>query len=68
MSQDFWCDTQMVGSESGVNQIKAWIRPVLYQSCNGVRLFSCHTLGALVPTKAYLSIVVDNLHPFIMTV
>ena len=37
-------------------------------------MFSCHTLGPLVPTEhrinatAYLSIVADHLHPFMTTV
>ncbi len=31
MSLDFCCDIHFVGSESGVNNIKAWIHPALYQ-------------------------------------
>ena len=31
MSLDFCCDIRMVGSEFGVNNMKAWIHPALYQ-------------------------------------
>ncbi len=30
-SLDFWCDIQMVGSEFGVKNMKAWIHPALSQ-------------------------------------
>ncbi|MDF4280576.1 hypothetical protein P3371_24365 [Vibrio parahaemolyticus] len=38
MSLDFCCHIQMVESEFGVNNMKAWIHPALYQQwwCNGV--------------------------------
>ncbi len=42
--------------------------------CNGVGIFSWHTLGRLVPIEhrlnatAYLSIVADHVHPFMTTV
>jgi len=41
--------------------------------CNGVGMFSWHTLGPLVPighrlnSTAYLSIVSDHVHPFMAT-
>ena len=31
MSLDFSCDIQMVGSEFGINNMKAWSHPALYQ-------------------------------------
>ncbi|KAG8554186.1 hypothetical protein GDO81_003707 [Engystomops pustulosus] len=31
MSLDFCCDIRMVGSEFGVNNMKVWIHPALYQ-------------------------------------
>ncbi len=31
MSLDFWCNIQMVGSEFGVKNMKAWIHPALSQ-------------------------------------
>ena len=67
MSLDFSCGIQMVGSEFGVNNIKAWIHPALYPSClvstvqaggDGVMvlgIFSWHTLGHLVPSEHRLN-------------
>ena len=34
MSLDFSCDIQMVGSEFGINNMKAWIHPALYSFCH----------------------------------
>ncbi len=78
MSLDFWCDIQMVGSEFGVKNMKAWIHPALSQWFRLVvvvwGIFSWNTLRPLVPTehclnsKAYLSIVADHVHPFMTTV
>jgi len=31
MIPDFVCDIQMVGAEFGVNNMKEWIHPALYQ-------------------------------------
>ncbi len=80
MSLDFCCDIQIVGSEFGVKNMKAWIHPALSQQirlavvCNGVGdIFLAH-FGPLVPIEhrlnatAYLSIVADHVHPFITTV
>ncbi len=63
MSLDFCCDIQMVGSEFGVKNMKAWIiLPCLNGSgccwwwwCNGVGDISWHTLGLLVPIEHFLS-------------
>ena len=67
MSLDFSCDIQMVGSEFGVNNMKAWIHPALYPSClvskvqaggGGVMvwgIFSWQTLGTLVPIEHRLN-------------
>ncbi len=79
MNLDFCCDIQMVGSEFGVKNMKAWIHPVFSQRfmwwwCYGVGIFSWHTLGPLVPIEhrlnatAYLSIIADHVHPFMTTV
>ncbi len=80
MSLDFCCDIQMVGSEFGVNNMKAWIHPELSMvqaGGGGVMvwgIFSWYTLGPLVPIEhrlnvtAYLSIVADHVHPFMTTV
>ncbi len=81
MSLDFCCNIQLVGSEFGVKNIKAWIHPALSQRFRlvvvGVMvwgIFSWHTLGPLVPIEhrlnatAYLSIVADHVHPFMTTV
>ena len=74
-SLDFCCDIGTAGSEYVVNNMKAWIHPALYQRFRlGWGIFSCHTLGPLVPIEhclkatAYLSIVSDDVHPFITTV
>lgn len=32
MSLEFCYDTQVVGSKFGVNNLKAWIHPALYQN------------------------------------
>ncbi len=55
MSLDFCSDIQMVGSEFGVKNMKAWIHPALSQwfrlVIGGVMvwgIFSWHTLGPLV--------------------
>ncbi len=77
MSLDFCCNIQMVGSEFGVKNMKAWIHPALSQGsgwywwCNGVGdIFFAH----LVPIEhrlnatVYLSIVADHVHPFMTTV
>ncbi len=79
MSLDFCCNIQMIESEFGVKNMKAWIiLPCLDGSgwwwCNGVAVFSWHTLGPLVPiehrlnTTVYQSIVADHVHPFMTTV
>ncbi len=80
MSLDFCCDIQMVESEFGVKNMKAWIHSFLVstvQAAGGVivwGIFSWHTLGPLVPiehrlnTTANLSIVADHVHPFMTTV
>ncbi len=80
MSLDFCCDIQMVGSEFGVKNMKAWIHPALsqqVQAAGGVMvwgIFYWHTLGPLLPfkhclnTTIYLSIVADHVHPFMTTV
>ncbi len=75
MSLDFCCDIQMIESEFGVKNKKAWIiLPCLNSSgwwwwFNGWGIFS-----SLVPTEhrlnatAYLSIIADHVHPFMTTV
>ncbi len=80
MSLDFCCNIQMIGLEFGVKNMKAWIiLPCLKGSgcwwwCNGVGIFSWHTLGPLVPivhrlnATDYLSIIADHVHPFMTTV
>ncbi len=83
MSLDFCCNIQMIVSEFGVKNTKAWIHPCQWIHlngsgcwwwCNGVGIFSWHTLGHLVPNEhclnatAYLSIVTDHVHPFMTTV
>ncbi len=79
MSLDFCCDIQMVGSEFGVKNMKAWIHPVLTVQAGGGGvmmwgIFSWHTQGALVQIEhclnatAYPSIVADHVHPFKTTV
>ncbi len=80
MSLDFCCHIQMVGSEYGVTNMKAWIHPALSQQfrlvvvvywCGGY--FFWLTLGLLEPIEhslnatAYLSIVADHVHPFMTT-
>ncbi len=81
MSLDFCCDIQMVESEFGVKNMKAWMDPSCLVSTvqaagGGVvvwGIFSWHTLGPLVPIEhclnaiAYMSIVV-HVHPFMTTV
>ncbi len=73
MSLDFCCDIQMVGSEFGIKNMKAWIHPALSQRFRLVVVF-WHTLGPLVQIEhrlnatVYLSIVADHVHPFITTV
>ncbi len=76
MSLDFCCDIQMVGSEFGVKNMKAWIHSALSQCsgwwwwCNGVWIFSWHTLDTLVQiehrlnTTPYLSTVADQVHTY----
>ncbi len=81
MNLDLCCDIQMIGSEFGVKNMKAWIHPALSQRFRagggGVMvwgIFSWHTLGPLAPIEhhlnaaAYLSIVADHVHPFMTTV
>ncbi len=78
MSLEFCCDIQMVGSEFGIKNIKAWIHPALSQRFRLVvvvwGMFSWHTLGPLVPIEhclnatAYPSIVADRVLPFMTTV
>ncbi len=82
MSFDFCCDIQMVRSEFGVKNMKAWIYHSFslhgsgwwwwwYNSVGNI--FLAH-FGSLVPiehclnTTAYLSIVADHVHPFMTTV
>ncbi len=79
MSLDFCCEIQMVGTEFGV---KTWeygsILPSLTGSgwwwCNVWGIIYWHTLGPLEPIEyhlnvtAYLSIVADHVHPFMITV
>ncbi len=73
------CYIQMIGSEFGVKNMKAWIHPALSQRFRVVvvvmvwGIFYWHTLGPLViehcvNTTAYLSIVADHVHPFMTTV
>ncbi len=79
MCLEFCCDIQMVGSEFGVKNIKAWIHPALTIQAGGGGvmvwgIFSWHTLGPLVPIEHrlnatdYPSIVADHVHPFMTTV
>ncbi len=80
MSLDFCCNIQMVGLELGIKNMKAWIHPALsqlFRLVEGVMvwvIFSWHTLGPLVPIEhhlnatAYLSIVADDVLPFMTTV
>ncbi len=81
MSLDFCCDIQMIGSEFGVKNMKAWIHPVSTVQAGGGGggvmvwgIFYWHTLGPLVPIEhclnatVYLSIVADHVHPFMTTV
>ncbi len=75
---NFFCNIQMVGSEFGIKNMKAWIHPATVQSGGGGLMvwgiFSWHTLGPLVPIEhhlnatAYLSIVADHVHPFMTKV
>ncbi|KAG8550500.1 hypothetical protein GDO81_024898 [Engystomops pustulosus] len=60
MSLDFCCDIRMVGSEFGVNNMKAWIHPALYQRFRLVVVVSwCgeYFLGTLWAPWYQLSIV-----------
>ncbi len=68
---------QMVGSEFGVKNMKAWIiLPCLNGSgwcwwCNGVGgifLAQLVPIGHRLNTTVYLSIVADHIHPFMTTV
>jgi len=78
MSLDFCCDIRTVGSEFGVNNMRADASCLVSTvQAGGVMvwgIFSWHTLGPLVPmehslnTTAYLSVVADHVHPFITTV
>ncbi len=77
MSLDFCCNIQMVGSEFGLKNMKAWIHPALSQWFRLVvvlGIFYWHTLGPFVPIEhrlnvtAYLSIVAYHVPPFITTV
>ncbi len=63
----------------GLNNIKEWIHPALYQwlrlmevvVCNVWGIFSWHTLVPIahrLNATAYLSIVADHIHPFMTTV
>ncbi len=68
MSLDFCCDIQMVGSEFGVKNMKAWIHPCLVSTVQagggGVMvwgIFSWHTLGPLVPIKHRLKLYIKYL-------
>ncbi len=50
MSLDFCCDIQMVGSEFGVNNMKAWIVSTVQAGGGGLMvwvIFSWHTFGPL---------------------
>ncbi len=79
MSLDFCCNIQMIESEFGVKNMKAWIHPALSQRfrlvvvvwwCGGYFLGTLcivpieHRLNATV----YLSIVADHVLPFMTTV
>ncbi len=74
MSLDFCCDIQMVGSEFGVKNMKAWIiLPCLNGSgwwwwCNGVGDIFLVPIEYCLNATAYLSIVADHVHPFMTTV
>ncbi len=75
---DFFFNIQMVGSEFGIKNMKAWIHPATVLAGGGGlmvwRIFSWHTLGPFVPIEhclnatVYLSIVADHVHPFMTTV
>ncbi len=75
MSLDFCCSIQMVRSEFGANNMKAWIHPALCQWfcwwCNGVDIFLPHfgplSSWALFKHRSF-SIVADHVHPFMTTV
>lgn len=74
MSLDFCYDTQVVGSKFGVNNLKAWIHPALYQNFHIVEDVFLAQFGPLVPTRnhlnvtACLSIAAYHAHPFMTTV
>ncbi len=77
MSLDFCCDIQMLESEFGVKNMKAWIDPCLVSTVQaaggGVMvwgIFSLHILGPVVPIEHCLnsSIFADHVHPFRTTV
>ncbi len=74
MSLDFCCDIQMVGSEFGVKNMKAWIiLPCLNGSgwwwwCNGVGDIFLVPIEHRLNATDYLSIVADHVHPFMTTV
>ncbi len=59
MSLDFFCNIQMVGSEFGITDMKAWIHPSTVQAGDGgvmvCGIFSWHTLGPLVPIEHCLN-------------
>lgn len=56
MSLDLCCDIRMVGSEFGINIMKAWVNPAL---CGGYFL---GTLWALSATEHYFTLYSDGLH------
>ncbi len=77
MSLDLCYDIQMVGSEFVIKNMKAWIVSTVQAGGGGLMvwvIFSWLTLGPLVPivhrlnATAYLSIVVDHVHPFMTSV
>ncbi len=59
MSLDFCCNIQMVGSEFGVKNMKAWIHPVLSQSVplTNWALFKRHSLPEYCPNSPFMTTV-----------
>lgn len=73
--ETFCSNIQMVGSELGINGMKAWIQPSFYKLVRllvVVRIFSLLTLGPSVPNSHfflnYLSAIVHHAYSYMTTV
>lgn len=76
VSLNFCCDSWMMGWESGVKNMKAWLHAALVRSAGVMmrEIFSWQTRVPFVPNEhrlnatAYPSIVADRAHPFMTAV